>query len=56
MFQALDLQLVYKKDTHQVTIYATLTAATPDALAAIINTSEPPSTPALEHSARHHRK
>jgi len=42
LFAALDLQLAYKKDTHRVTIYATLAPATPGALAAIINTSEPP--------------
>jgi hypothetical protein len=54
LFAALDLQLVYKKDTHQVTIYATLTPATPDALTAIIATSEPP-TSALGPSTQHDR-
>jgi hypothetical protein len=44
LFAALDLQLIYKKDTHQVTIYATITPATPYALAAIIDTSEPPTS------------
>jgi site-specific DNA recombinase len=44
LFAALDLQLVYKKDTHQVTIYATITPATPYALAAIIDASEPPTS------------
>jgi len=51
LFQALDLQLIYKKDTHQVTIYATITLTTPHALSAIINTSEPPANldPSPEH-------
>jgi hypothetical protein len=44
LFAALDLQLVYKKDTHQVTIYVTITPATPYALAAIITASEPPTS------------
>jgi hypothetical protein len=44
LFAALDLQLIYKKDTHQVTIYATITPATPYALAAIITASEPPTS------------
>jgi hypothetical protein len=56
LFAALDLQLIYKKDTHQVTIYATITPATPDALAAIIATSEPPtSTSGLDPSPQHNR-
>jgi hypothetical protein len=55
LFQALDLQLIYKKDTHQVTIYATLTPATPHTLAAIINTSEPPTTSSLDPSPQHNR-
>jgi hypothetical protein len=55
LFQALDLQLIYKKDTHQVTIYATLTPATPDALAAIIATSEPPTSGTLAPSPQHNR-
>jgi hypothetical protein len=56
LLQALDLQLIYKKDTHQVTIYATFTPATPHALAAIINTSEPPTSSGNVHPlAQHHR-
>jgi site-specific DNA recombinase len=56
LFAALDLQLVYKKDTHQVTIYATLTPATPHTLAAIINTSEPPTTTSsMRPSTQHNR-
>jgi len=34
--------MIYNKQDHQVTIYATITPATPDTLAAIIATSEPP--------------
>jgi site-specific DNA recombinase len=56
LFAALDLQLVYKKDTHQVTIYATLTPTTPHALTAIIDTSEPPtSTSSLDPSPHNNR-
>src|SRR5215472_9694481 len=55
LFAALDLQLVYKKDTHQVTIYATFTPTTPHALTAIIATSEPPTTSALGPSTQHDR-
>jgi hypothetical protein len=49
--------LVYKKDTHQVTIDATITPATPQALAAIINGNEPPTnTSILDPSPRHNRR
>jgi hypothetical protein len=54
-------ELIYNKDDHQVTIYATITPATPDTLAAIIATSEPPAAPAtadlagLGHSPQHPR-
>jgi site-specific DNA recombinase len=54
LFAALDLQLIYKKDTHQVTIYATLTPTTPDTLTGIIAASEPP-TSALGPSPQHDR-
>src|ERR1022692_3001726 len=37
LYQAFDIQLLYRKDMHQVTIWATITGSTPDAVAAIIN-------------------
>ncbi|HEV2377930.1 MAG TPA: recombinase family protein [Streptosporangiaceae bacterium] len=46
LFAAFGLELVYNKQDHQVTIYATITPSTPQALADIINDSEPP-TPAI---------
>jgi site-specific DNA recombinase len=60
LLQALGLELVYNKEDHQVSIYVTITPATPHTLAAIIATSEPPrpastSTPAsgeMSHSLR----
>jgi len=61
LFAAFGLELIYNKDDHQVTIYATITPATPAALAAIITTSEPPAAPAtpgpagLGHSLQHTR-
>ncbi len=36
LYQALDIQVLYKKNTHQVTINATITDSTPRAVAAII--------------------
>ncbi|HEV2371037.1 MAG TPA: recombinase family protein [Streptosporangiaceae bacterium] len=42
LFAAFGLELVYNKQDHQVTIYATITPSTPTALAALINDSEPP--------------
>jgi len=48
--------MIYNKDDHQVSIYATITPSTPAALAEIIATSEPPATPAgLGHSPQHTR-
>ena len=60
LFQAFGLELIYNKEDHQVTIYATITPSTPDALAHIIATSEPPAaasaSPAgLGHSSRQPR-
>jgi hypothetical protein len=46
LFAAFGLELIYNKQDHQVTFYATITPATPDTLAEIIATSEPPATPA----------
>ena len=46
LFQAFGLELIYNKEDHQVTIYATITPRTPAALAAIIAMSEPPVAPA----------
>jgi hypothetical protein len=40
LFQAFDIQLLYSKDTHQVTGRATITSATPQAVAAIIADSD----------------
>jgi len=56
LFAAFGLELIYNKQDHQVTIYATITPSTPRALAAIIATSEPPTAPAgLAHSPQHPR-
>jgi site-specific DNA recombinase len=56
LFAAFGLELIYNKQDHQVTIYATITPATPQALAAIIADSEPPTTPdGLAHSPQHPR-
>ncbi len=46
LFQAFGLELVYNKEDHQVSIYATITPSTPATLAAIIAMSEPPTAPA----------
>ena len=58
LFSAVGLELIYNKQDHQVTIYATITPSTPHALAAIIAGSEPP-TPAalggLANSSQHPR-
>ena len=59
LFQAFGLELIYNKQDHQVSIYATITPATPCALAAIIAGSEPPAAPAstgLGHSPQHPRR
>jgi len=37
LYQAFDIQALYKPDMHQVTIFATITTSTPQAVAAIIN-------------------
>jgi len=42
LYAALDLQLLYRKDMHQVTIHAVITPSTP---ATIIAASETPDTP-----------
>ncbi len=59
LFAAFGLELIYNKQDHQVTIYATITPSTPQALAAIIAGSEPPKAPAepagLAHSLQHPR-
>jgi hypothetical protein len=61
LFQAFGLEVIYNKQDHQVTIYATITPSTPDTLAAIIAISEPPAAPAtadpagLGHSPQHPR-
>jgi site-specific DNA recombinase len=56
LFAAFGLELIYNKHDHQVTIYATITPASPHALAAIIATSEPSTTPdGLAHSPQHPR-
>jgi site-specific DNA recombinase len=54
LYEAFDLQLLYNKHMHQVTIWATITPTTPGTLAAIINDSDdghpaasnPPASPA----------
>jgi site-specific DNA recombinase len=45
LFAAFGLELIYNKQDHQVSIHATITPSTPHALAGIIATSEPPTTP-----------
>jgi hypothetical protein len=56
LFAAFGLELIYNKQDHQVTIYATITPSTPQTLAAIIATSEPPAAPAgLAHSPQRPR-
>ena len=56
LFAAFGLELIYNKQDHQVTIYATITPATPHALAEIIASGEPPTAPAgLAHSLQHPR-
>jgi hypothetical protein len=59
LFAAVGLELIYNKQDHQVSIYATITPSTPAALAAIITGSEPPTAPAapdgLAHSPQHPR-
>jgi hypothetical protein len=46
LFAAFGLELIYNKEDHQVSIYATITPSTPATLAEIIAGSEPPRTPA----------
>ncbi len=59
LFAAFGLEMIYNKQDHQVTIYATITPSTPAALAGIIARSEPPKAPAgpaaLAHSSQHPR-
>jgi hypothetical protein len=59
LFAAVGLELIYNKQDHQVSTYATITPSTPQTLAAIITDSEPPATPAtpggLAHSPQHPR-
>jgi hypothetical protein len=59
LFAAFGLDLIYNKQDHQVTIYATITSSTPAALADIVARSEPPAAPAelarLAHSLQHLR-
>ena len=56
LFAAFGLELIYNKHDHQVTIYATITPATPAALVEIIASSEPPTAPAgLALSPQHPR-
>ena len=54
LFAAFGLEMIYNKQDHQVIIYATITPSTPQALAEIIQDSEPPKASAepagLAHS------
>jgi len=45
LYAAFDLQLLYSKELHQVTIHAVITPSTPATLAAIIADSETPDAP-----------
>jgi len=47
LFDAFDIQALYSKTKNQVTLWATITPATPAALAAIIAASETPDLAAL---------
>jgi len=54
LYQAFDIQFLYRKDMHQVTIRATITDSTPHAVAAIITDTDhdphqPPPTPPSPH-------
>jgi site-specific DNA recombinase len=40
LYEAFDLQALYKKNTHQVTMHVTITDSTPHAVAAIINDAD----------------
>jgi hypothetical protein len=51
LYQAFDIQLLYRKDMHQVTIWATITGSTPDAVAAIINDASHDPAPATTSPA-----
>jgi site-specific DNA recombinase len=42
LYQACDLQLLYNRDMHQVTIWVTITDTTPAIITGILNTSEDP--------------
>jgi len=48
LYQALDIQALYKHDTSQITLFATITTSTPQAVAAILAATSPgqPSAPA----------
>lgn len=45
LFATFGLELIYNKEDHQVSIYASITPSTPRTLAAIIASSEPPAAP-----------
>jgi hypothetical protein len=49
LFDAFDIQALYSKTHHQVTLWATVTPSTPAALAAIIAASETPDPAAQDH-------
>src|ERR1035441_10868638 len=59
LYEAFDLQLLYNKHMHQVTIWATITPSTPGTLAAIIAEigrahpagSSPPADPATDRKS-----
>jgi hypothetical protein len=44
LYQAFDIQALYKKNMHQVTIHATITDSTPRAVAAITAADDSPAT------------
>ncbi len=54
LYQAFDIQLLYRKDMHQVTIWATITDSTPRAVAAIIADAghDPAPAPPRPHQHR----
>ena len=51
LYDAFDLQMLYNKEDHQVSIYAAITPATPATLAAILADSGTPDAGAAPHSS-----
>ena len=54
LYHAFGLQLLYNREDQQVTCRATITPATPAALAAILNDSEHPASHPTRRTGRRH--